>query len=57
LSSVCDVYCDIGIKLDDNVDFEHLVKNTEGYSGADIASVRGYLNVKANGIRCAERLQ
>jgi len=28
-----------GIKLSENVDFDSLVKSTEGYSGADIASV------------------
>jgi len=28
-----------GIKLDENVDFDVLVKSSEGYSGADIASV------------------
>jgi len=29
-----------GIKLSEDVNFEHLVKMSEGYSGADIASVR-----------------
>ena len=29
----------IGIKLADDIDFDYLVKHSEGYSGADIASV------------------
>ena len=28
-----------GTDIDENVDFNYLVKNTEGYSGSDIANV------------------
>jgi len=33
------------IKIDENVDFDYLVKNTEGYSGADISTVKNLFHI------------